>query len=82
MTKEEIILEAIRKLDEKVDNIASQVKAANDSRLDSETVAILTAAAYNTFGQPVAVRSIKLTNDGNNKSNRYGRLNVVAQNRL
>ncbi len=75
---EKEIIEVLTRLEEKVDNIASQVKSNNIARLDSETVAILTAAAYNTFGRAINIKNIRLTNSDSNCCNRKKYYNVVA----
>lgn len=67
INNEKTILEAIKNLETKVDNLASQMQNTNAARLDSETVAVLTAAAYNTFGRAVAIRNVRLVNSITNK---------------
>lgn len=67
INNEKTILEAIKNLETKVDNLASQMQNTNAARLDSETVAVITAAAYNTFGKAVAIRNVRLVNSITNK---------------
>ncbi len=76
---ETTVIEAIQKLEEKVDNLASQIQNASAARLDAETVAVLTAAAYHIFGRAIAVRNVRIINSnaqGSKKNNRH--YNVVA----
>ena len=73
-TDETVLLEVLERLEEKVDAIASHIQESNAARIDSETVAILTAAAYKVFGRAVSVRSVRLTNNCNCR-----RINVVAR---
>lgn len=77
-TNENAIIEALTRLEEKVDNLATIVNNNNQSRLDSETVAVLTAAAYNVFGRAIAIRNIRLTNPNANGSKYKRHYNVVA----
>ena len=59
--KEELILNAISKLNEKVDAISTKFAInTNEDRLDNETLAVITAAVYCLFGKRVAVHSVKL----------------------
>jgi len=77
---EKIILDAILKLENKIDRIAEQVNCTNlTERLDCETIAIITAAAYNLFGRRVAVRNVRLINDNPTGINRYKQFTVVAE---
>jgi len=76
---EKLILDAIQKLENKVDKIAEQVNCSNSQeRLDNETVAIITAAVYNLFGRRVAVQNVRLINDNPRGINRYKQFTVVA----
>jgi len=76
---EKLILEAIQKLDSKIDRIAEQVNCSNSpERLDNETVAIITAAAYNLFGRRVAVQNVRLVSDNPRGISRYKQFTVVA----
>jgi hypothetical protein len=74
------ILNAIHNLEKKVDGIAEQVKCCSNAaeRLDNETVAIITAAAYNLFGRRVAVRNVRLLDDNPTGNNRFRQFNVVS----
>ena len=56
----EVIFDAISKLNNKVDAIASAIKPTTEGRLDNETLAVITAVAYNLFGRRAAVHSVKL----------------------
>ena len=77
--KEALILDAIRNLEKKIDGIAEQARCSNSpERLDGETVAIVTAAAYNLFGRRVAVQSIRLLDDNPSGKTRFGQFTVVA----
>ena len=59
--KEELILNAISKLNEKVDAITNKFAInTNENRLDGETLSVITAAIYCLFGKRVAVRSVKI----------------------
>ncbi len=73
-TDETVLLEMLGRLEEKVDALTSQIQEANAARLDSETVAILTAAAYKVFGRAVSVHNVRLTNNYNSK-----KINVVSR---
>jgi hypothetical protein len=59
--KEELILDAISKLNSKVDAISAVMNcSSNEDRLDSKTIAILTASVYAVFGRRTAIHSVKL----------------------
>ena len=58
--KEELILDAISKLNSKVDAISSKFGTAPEGRLDNETIAVITAAVYSVFGRKANIRSVKL----------------------
>jgi hypothetical protein len=74
-----LILEAIQSLEKKVDLLSKQFgQCTADERLDNETVAIITAAAYNLFGRRVAVRNVRLLDDNPTGSNRFRQFVVVA----
>lgn len=74
----ELILDAIRNLEKKVDNLTEKISSDASERLDNETVAIITAAAYNLFGKRVAIRNVRLVDDNPRGKNRYKQFNVVA----
>ena len=76
--KEELILDAITKLSNKVDELSSKIGDSCESRLDSKTIAIITAAAYSLFGRRVAVRSVRLLDDNPTGKNRFRQFSVVA----
>ena len=60
-SKEELILNAISKLNEKVDAITNKFVINTDkNRLDNETLSVISSAVYCLFGKKVAVRSVKL----------------------
>ena len=56
----EVIFDAISKLSNKVDAIASTINVKPDNRLDAETLAVITAVAYNLFGRRASIHSVKL----------------------
>ena len=73
------ILTAIQKLEKKVDGIAEQIKCSTlPNRLDNETIAIITAVAYNEFGRRVAIRNVRLLDDNPTGISRFKHFNVVA----
>ena len=77
--KEETILNAIHNLEKKIDLIAEQAKCSSTpERLSNETVAIITAAAYNLFGRRVAVRNVRLLDDNPTGVNRFKQYTVIA----
>lgn len=80
-SNEALILDAIRNLERKLDSISEQVSCCSGSseRLDNETVAIITAAAYNLFGRRVAIRNVRLLDDNPTGKNRFRQFGVVAQ---
>jgi hypothetical protein len=58
---EKLILTAIQNLEKKVD--ALSILRVCKNRLDSDTLAVITAAAYNLFGERAAIRNIRLFDD-------------------
>lgn len=80
--KEEEIVNILKKLEDKIDSLSSQFKS-QDNRLDGEIIAVLTAAAFNVFGRPVSLKSVRLVNDNSIKTNKrknYNQFNVLVQN--
>ena len=59
-SKEELILDAITLLSNKVDDISSMMGFRADNRLDNETIAVISAVAFSLFGKKVAIHSVKL----------------------
>jgi hypothetical protein len=57
---EELILDAISKLNSKVDAISSKMGGGAEGRLDNETIAVITAAVYSVFGRRAAIHSVRL----------------------
>lgn len=58
MNEKSEILELLKQLEAKVDALSN--KQGNPDRLDSDTVAMLTAAVYSIFGTRAAMRSVRL----------------------
>ncbi|MPM55828.1 hypothetical protein SDC9_102625 [bioreactor metagenome] len=73
------ILNAIQTLEKKIDGIAEQIKTENSpERLDGETIAVITAAAYNLFGRRVAVKNVRLLDDNPTGKKRFRQFSVVG----
>jgi hypothetical protein len=58
----ELVLDAIQKLSQKLDRISETVCGGrcSDSNMDRETLIAIAAATYNTFGKRTSIRSVRL----------------------
>lgn len=73
---EELILTTLQNLEKKVDALSNRVC---ENRMDNQTIAIITAAAYNLFGRRVAIRNVRLLEDNPTGKNKFRQFSVVAE---
>jgi hypothetical protein len=61
MAENNAVLKSIQSLEQKLDALSNKFGACADAtRLDNETIAVITACAYSLFGKRVSIRSVKL----------------------